>query len=278
MPLVGSVLGSIVNAVLVRGLVAIERVWPMPHRLGVPLASGMRAGADADPVVLVGGFANSPSGWDEWRRSLEADGFHVFVFDAPTVGLGDMEAAAREVAAFIAEVRRRTGRARVDVIGFSEGGLLARMAVRRYGALGSVDRLVGLATPTRGVRARWIYDLLKGVRSLVEATPPAALQLLEGSALLASVEQEDRALRSGGDPHAPRYAAVFSRVMDPVVSPLTSWLQGADNVPVGADRPGRLGPNHFEMLHTSDHAYEAVRVLLCDGGADAARRAGLGQG
>jgi pimeloyl-ACP methyl ester carboxylesterase len=226
-------------------------------------------------VVLVGGFANSASGWDEWKRSLEADGFQVFVFDPPTVGLGDMEDSAKAVAEYILEVRRRTGR-KVDVIGFSEGGVLARMAVARLGALGSVDRLVSLATPHEGVPLSGLYNALKGIGFLRRAMPESAIQLLDGSDLLLKIEQDDEHLRRGRHPLAPRYASVFSRTIDPIITPWSSAIDGAELVPVAADQSWRVGPNHFEMFHTSDRAYEATRTLLLDGTTAEAVRAGLG--
>lgn len=268
-------LGRIVETVLVRGLLVIEHVFPMPARLGPPLPLGVARAANADAVVLIGGFANSVEGWNEWKRSLQADGFQVHVFDPPRYGLGDMEEAAAAVAAFIAKVRRLTGR-KVDVIGFSEGGILARMAVARLGALGDVDRLVSLATPHAGVPLRGLYEALRGIRALREATPPAAVQLLQGSQLLERVERDDHELRLGRtDPRAPRYASIFSMSPDPVVTPWSSWLPGALNVPVRRDSGGASGPSHFGMFHTSDAAYEAARLLLLDHPPQAAVAAGL---
>lgn len=260
---VGSLLGSIVETVLVRGLLAIEHFFPMPARVGEPLAIGHARSRNADPVILIGGYANSASGWNEWKRSLEADGFQVFVFDSPTLGLGDMEESAKAVAAFILEVRRKTGR-KVDVVGFSQGGVLARMAVARLGALGSVDRLVSLATPHGGVPLNGPYNALKGIKFLQRAIPPASAQLLEGSELLLRLARDDEHLRYGRDPRAPRYASVYSRTIDPIITPWASALPGAVNVPVAADQKWRIGPNHFEMFHTSDRAYEATRSLLLD--------------
>jgi pimeloyl-ACP methyl ester carboxylesterase len=274
-------LGSIIEAVLVRGLLVIEHAFPMPARLGSQLVPGHGAPRDADPVVLVGGFANAQSGWDEWRRSLEADGFQVFVFDPPTTGLGDMDDSAAAVAAFIQDVKRRTGRSKVDVIGFSEGGLLARAAVARLGCLGSVDRLISLATPAGGVSMRGLYDALRGFGTLLAATPTAAIQLLEGSDLLTRIEREDHELRANAarDPRAPRYASLFSRTWDMVVTPWSGLVSGMLNIPVFGDRGGE-GPSHFSMYHLSDRAYSAARTLLLDGhdedavaaGGSAARR------
>jgi hypothetical protein len=272
----GGMLGSIVDTVLVRGLLVIEHLFPMPARVGAPLGIGVARRANADPVILVGGFANSASGWDEWKRSLQADGFDVYVFDPPTVGLGDMEQSAQAVAAFIADVRRRTGR-RVDVVGFSEGGVLARMAVAKYGALGSVDRLTSLATPHAGVPLSGLYSALGALGFLRRALPTSAAQLLDGSDLLARATREDEHLRLGRDPRAPRYASVFAMVPDPIVTPWSSWLAGAVNVPVRRNRGGIGGPTHFGMFHTSDNAYEAVRELLLDRPVQAALAAGLAQ-
>lgn len=257
-------MGRMVENVLVRGLLLFEHAFPMPARLGAPLSIGAAAARDADPVVLIGGFANSMTGWNEWVRSLRADGFQVFVFDPPTVGLGDMEESARAVAAFIDDVRRRTGRRRIDVVGFSEGGLLARMAAARLGALGAIDRLISLATPHHGVSMSGVYDAIKGFGVLRRAVPKAAVQLLDGSELLSRIARDDEHLRMGRHPDAPRYASVFSRTIDMVVTPMSAWLPGAVNVPVAADSPGRIGPNHFEMYHTSDRAYEAARELLLE--------------
>jgi pimeloyl-ACP methyl ester carboxylesterase len=273
---VGSLLGSIVDTVLVRGLQLFEHVYPMPARLGAPLAGHQRARSDADPVVLIGGFANSTLGWQEWRRSLEQDGFQVFVFDPPTYGLGDMEQSARDVAAFIEEVRRRTGRRKVDVVGFSEGGILLRMAVARHGQADGIDRLISLATPHGGVSAGSLGDAVAGSSLLRRVLPESMFQLIAGSALLASIEREDARLRARGGVHAPRYASLFSRVSDIVVTPASGWLDGATNVPIAADNSWQRGPNHFQMFHTSSRAYDAALVLLLDGSPVVAVLAGAG--
>ncbi|MCW2928207.1 MAG: lipase [Thermoleophilia bacterium] len=274
----GNVLGSIIDTALVRGLLLIEHLFPLPARLGAQLPVGPRRAANADPVILVGGFANAPEGWNEWKRSLEADGFRVFVFDPPTVGLGDMEQSAQAVADFIADVRRRTGSAKVDVIGFSEGGVLARMAVARLGSLGSVDRLISLASPHRGIGLRPLFDAISGVGWLRAAMPEALVQLLTGSELLRAIEVQDAQLRLGPkrDPRAPRYASIFSATTDLIVHPASSWLPGAWNIPVASDSGRGAGPSHFGMYHLSDRAYEAARVLLLDGDPRDAVRAGTG--
>jgi len=267
--------------VLVRGLRVLERIVPMPDRLGAALPVSLGAGAAQDPVILVGGFANGPSGFEQWRRSLLADGFQVFVFDLPSRGLGDMRASAELLAAFIAEVKRRTGRTRVDLIGYSEGGLLARMAVASHGAEASVDRIISLATPHAGIPTSDAFDALAALGPIKPGSAVAAAQLVEGSALLAEVERADALLRGATDPLAvlrgARYVSLYSRVADPIVTPRVSWLAGALNVPIRHDHIDAAGgPNHWGMFHSSDRAYDAARAALLDLPARVALEFGFG--
>lgn len=256
-------MGSLVRGVLVHGMELFEHAFPMPARLGMPLAPGRGARRDADPVVLVSGFANTPTGWDEWRRSLVADGFDVHVFDMPSRGLGDMRVSARQLAAFVEEVRRRTGRRRVDLVGFSEGGLLARMVVSMHGGAAVVDRLVSLATPHAGVRiAARLYHRRTFLSGIVDGIVAALGQLFEGSELLGAIERADAPLRDARD--GVRYASIYANGADPLVLPTSAHLAGALNIPVASDRPGGRTPTHFDMYHLSDRAYEAGRALLLD--------------
>lgn len=265
--------GSLVRGVLVHGLELIEHAFPMPARLGVPLIPGRGARHDADPIVLVSGFANSPMGWDEWRRSLVADGFDVHVFDMPSRGLGDMRESARLLAEYIEQVRRRTGRRTVDIIGFSEGGLLARMVAGMHGGAHFIDRLISLASPHAGIGiAAKLYHRRTFLSDIVDDITTALGQLFEGSALLGAIERADAPLRAARA--GVRYASIFANAPDPIVRPTAAWLAGALNIPVASDGDASGSPSHFEMYHTSDRAYEAARILLLDGADDAAVAAG----
>ncbi len=260
-----SVIGSAVDTALVWGLRALEIAWPVPDRLGAPLGSesSRRPGQGKnrrDPVILIGGFANSAAGWSEWKKSLELDGFDVHVIELPTRGLGDMYESAQYVSEFIAQVKAKTGASKVDLIGFSEGGLLARMTVAHYGRVNDVDQLITLATPNGGVPLGPLHDAIKAIPLLGEAIPESAAQLMTGSALLRMLDRSDAAIRKSGP---VRYASVYAAGYDLFVTGKSGPLAGAKNYPINKKFLGiNFGPNHFAMYHLSHAAYEAARGFL----------------
>src|SRR5205823_4450624 len=85
------------------------------------------------PVVLVHGFLGNPGHFRFLRRFLVARGFHNFAtFSyAPRV---DHQELARRLGRAIEAVCEAAGRAEVDVVGYSLGGLVARHLRERGGA------------------------------------------------------------------------------------------------------------------------------------------------
>ena len=97
------------------------------------------------PVVLVHGFLGNPGHFRFLRRFLVARGFHNFAtFSyAPRV---DHQELARRLGHAIEAVCEAAGRAEVDVVGYSLGGLVARHLLERGEGAG-VRRLVTLGAP-----------------------------------------------------------------------------------------------------------------------------------
>ncbi len=97
------------------------------------------------PVVLVHGFLGNPGHFRFLRRFLVARGFHNFAtFSyAPRV---DHQELARRLGHAIEAVCEAAGRAEVDVVGYSLGGLVARHLLER-GEGACVRRLVTLGAP-----------------------------------------------------------------------------------------------------------------------------------
>jgi len=95
------------------------------------------------PVVLVHGFLGNPGHFRFLRRFLVVRGFHNFATFAYAPRVDHHELAQR-LGRAIEAVSEATGRAEVDVVGHSLGGLVARHLLER-GA--RVHRLVTLGAP-----------------------------------------------------------------------------------------------------------------------------------
>ena len=252
---------------LVQAGSAVNRlVNPNPERLGTPLRAAARASASldrADPVVLVGGYASMTQSLEPLAASLRADGFrNVFVFEVPNNGLADIHHSARRLAAFVADVRRRTGRAKVDVVAHSAGGIVARTWAQLHGGASALDRLVTIATPHHGV----VLLRTRVVNAIADSTlgrwltGPSTHQLLHGSELMRELERSRAGI-------AGRLVSIYVDGFDGLLAPLdTAVVAGATNIrldhPGQSVRDARLG--HFTLHRRSDRVYEVVRTALLD--------------
>lgn len=249
------------QAALSGGLRAIEGLLGSAPLLGTRLPAPPR---HADPVVLVGGWMNGDHSWNAWVRSLARDGIVPHLVTVPGAATGDIDEAARHVAREIERIRTSTGARRVDVVGYSMGGLIARQYAKFHAVRDAVDAVVTLATPNTGIG---VTALARMNRSLGWAhrivAGPAASQALRGSSFL-----ERLADRSAPDAAGPavRYGSVFAKVTDGPVTGASARLAGAVNVAIeGRGLLGLpLGPDHYTILHRSGPAYDAVRAILLE--------------
>nr|HEX4318852.1 alpha/beta fold hydrolase [Kofleriaceae bacterium] len=101
------------------------------------------------PLVMLHGYAMNRANFTLLASRLARGGV------GPIVGfeywsLGRVSTAARQLAAFVDDVRARTGAAQVDLIGHSMGGVVARYYVSFGGGDGPVAHLVTLGSPHGG--------------------------------------------------------------------------------------------------------------------------------
>lgn len=176
---------------------ALGGLGPAPHRLAVDWTA--RPGPDHPrPVVLIHGTNDTSGAWAEAAGALRQAGYAVFApdygHDAQSVrgragggATGDIEDSARELAGFVHAVLAATGAAAVDLVGHSQGGLLAHL-VAREGAL-PIGRLITLGSTLRGTAPLGPLDPLAHTRPVAAALDaflgPSARQQVRGSALLA---------------------------------------------------------------------------------------------
>lgn len=102
------------------------------------------------PVVLVHGFLGTRGTMVPLTRRFQADGRVVFSYHHGTFQLGSLAATAEELTRRIRDLVENLELDRVDVLGFSMGGLTALHAVKFLQAHRWIRRVVMLGTPLAG--------------------------------------------------------------------------------------------------------------------------------
>ncbi|MBA2496451.1 MAG: lipase [Acidimicrobiia bacterium] len=116
----------------------------------VGAAAPATAQAGPDPVIVVAGTFSPAFANEALAARIRTTGAAVEVFELPSLGTGDIRTSARALASRVAAVRARTGAARVDLVGHSQGGLVARAFVTYEDGAAVVDSLVTLGAPNQG--------------------------------------------------------------------------------------------------------------------------------
>jgi triacylglycerol esterase/lipase EstA (alpha/beta hydrolase family) len=212
--------------------VAASAVQPGGSPPGANDPSCRPSAAHPRPVVLVNGtFANQINSWSALSPLLKNNGYCVFTFNYGGLFLGQVGAygpvadSAGELRAEVDRVLAQTGATRVDIVGWSQGGMLPRYYIKNLGGASKVNHLIGLAPSNHGTTLSGLATLagyFPGSLSLVGALCPACTDQVKGSAFLT-------ALNAGGDTvPGVRYTVIQSRY-DEVVTPYTSaFLSGPD--------------------------------------------------
>jgi triacylglycerol esterase/lipase EstA (alpha/beta hydrolase family) len=193
----------VVVAVLVTALVVAHRGQ------GVGGVDQSRPG----PVLLVPGYGGSVTSLESLAASLRTTGRDVTIVDLPDHALGDLTDQATSLAAAARVALDRTRAGSVDVVGYSAGGVVARLWVTEDGGATSVRRLVTLGSPHHGTDLAELGALLQGT------CPVACQQLSPSSPLLARLEAEPL-------PAGPEYLSLWTARDDVVVPPSSAVIDG----------------------------------------------------
>ncbi len=103
------------------------------------------------PVVLLHGtFSTVQSNFAAMTPALQAAGRCVFGIDYGSGGVRPVKESAAAVTAFVDEVLAATGADQVDVIAYSQGGLVLRTALRQDGLADKVAVAVLIAPSFHG--------------------------------------------------------------------------------------------------------------------------------
>lgn len=139
---------------------------PVPEDLA-ELAEAPRLPAPAKPpVLLLHGFIDNRSVFVLLRRSLAQHGRQQVDSLNYSPLTCDIRAAAALLGRHVAELCERTGQDRIDIVGHSLGGLIARYYVQCLGGDHRVRTLVTLGTPHGGTRIAPLADAHPIVRQM----------------------------------------------------------------------------------------------------------------
>jgi triacylglycerol esterase/lipase EstA (alpha/beta hydrolase family) len=177
--------------------------------------------------------------------------------------VGNIPTAATQLGNFVQQVRVQTGAAQVDIVGWSQGGMMPRWYMDQDGGARYVHALVGLAPSNHGTTVDGLSSLLSAsaavglpaVTSLIGCT--ACTQQLVGSSFLAK-------LNAGGDSTPGVVETVIETTHDEVVTPYQSaFLSGADDVTLQQQCPLDL-TDHLGMPYDSAALQDVVNALGAD--------------
>lgn len=258
---------------------ADERGYAPPDRPGPPLSVPSEKLADAlrctpgvsqgkrEPVLLVHGTfltAESNFSWT-YAPAFRAAGRPYCTLDLPDKGLSDIQDSAEYVVNAIREMGRSAGR-QVDIVGFSQGGMIGRWALRFWPETRAmVDDLIGIDPSNHGT--------LDSFAICAPGCAPSVHQQRTGSNLMKALNSPQETF-AGID-----YTQIYTP-LDEVVVPNLDPV-ASSSLHTGDGEISNVSTMNVCPVHAAEHvsmgtfdpvAYQLVRDALEHAGpADAAR-------
>jgi hypothetical protein len=253
----------VITLIAASGASAASRFAPLNRpgpKLSVP-AGTLRASlsctagiahAGRNPILLVPGTTLDPQPNFSWNyeRAFTARGWPYCAVTLPRHATGDIQIAGEYVVHALRTMARTAGR-KVDVLGYSQGGMLPRWALRFWpGTRRLVGDMVGLDPSNHGT-------LDVQVACHVEC-PPAFWQQATGSRF-------DAALNSRAETFAGiDYTVIYSRTDEVVVPNLDA--SGSSSLHTGKGRIANIAVQQICPADVSDHlamgTYDPVAYAL----------------
>ena len=194
-----------------------------------------------NPVVLLHGLgATYYEDINELELFLQGKGYCTFSLtygaSAPAPyqyvgGLQAINASAPTIANFIKEVQSKTGAAKIDLVGHSEGAFMTLYVPKFEGVAAIVGKVFAIAPPTHGTNFANLYTIavLGGSLTTTAATTllntfgcPACADLVDGGAAIKRLNEGQPIAQPGVN-----YTVLISKYDELVTPPTTAFIQEA---------------------------------------------------
>jgi len=220
-------------------------------------------------ILTEGTFASMYSSFGAISPDLVNNGYCVYAFNygqtIPLTGIyatGNIAASAAELSAEVNRVLTETGASKVDIVGWSQGGMMPRYYISDLGGAAKVNMLVGFAPSNYGTTLGGITTLiadlgLEGLATaLLSVTCPACAQQLQGSSFLDSLNQTATV-------PGVRYVTIET-ADDEVVTPYTNaFLPAGPNVQniTLQDQCPQDASDHLSIPYDSNALQDMINAL-----------------
>lgn len=227
---------------------ALPVSYSFPNAMAQSLATGAAAPGGANPllckttsqyprpVILIHGTVeNQRSNWNALAPTLKNDGACVYTFNYGSglftggqfYGLDTVESSAGELRNFVNLVKLWTGKSKVDLVGHSQGGVVARYYVQFLGGASNVQKLVALSAPNGGTTMSGLtklVDVFPGLSNVfVFSWCKSCADQIVGSALMKKLNA------GGGTSPAVTYTNIATKY-DEISTPYTTAFLSGSNV------------------------------------------------
>jgi triacylglycerol esterase/lipase EstA (alpha/beta hydrolase family) len=177
-------------------------------------------------------------------------------------GLGDIATSAGQLATFVNQVLSETKAHQVDIVGWSQGGMMPRYYIDNLGGAPNVHMLIGLAPSNHGTTLDGFATLLEDVGLASETNAQLAqfcqscVEQLSGSPFLT-------ALNANGGTRASVKYVVIETENDEVVTPYTSAFLSGPNVQniVLQDQCAVDQSDHISIVYDSNAIQDVLNAL-----------------
>jgi triacylglycerol lipase len=182
--------------------------------------------AQPGPVIVLPGYGGETEPLAPLLAALRNAGREAVVFQPTENEQGDLRVQAKRLAALAEKTAEDSDAGSVDVIGYSAGGVIARLFVRDYDGARVVRRVLTLGSPHHGA------EVAASAGELAGGCPEACEQMAPDSDLLRHLDAGDET------PAGPRWATIRSDDDQTVTPTDSAMLEGALNLRIQDLCPG----------------------------------------